>query len=47
MARAMADALKAQVEQLLGQGDFANIYADAGSLGNLADIIQQVEAESS
>ena len=41
----MADAMKAQMEQLLGQGDFANIYADAGfEGGNLADIIREVEA---
>jgi hypothetical protein len=41
----MADAMKAQMEQLLGQGDFADIYADAGFAGgNLADIIREVEA---
>jgi len=41
----MADAMKAQMEQLLGQGDFADIYADAGfEGGNLADIIREVEA---
>jgi hypothetical protein len=41
----MADAMKAQMEQLLGQGDFADIYADAGfEGGNLADIIRDVEA---
>ena len=41
----MADAMKAQMEQLLGQGDFADIYADAGFAGgNLGDIIREVEA---
>ena len=41
----MADAMKAQMEQLLGQGDFADIYAEAGfEGGNLADIIRDVEA---
>ena len=41
----MADAMKAQMEQLLGQGDFADIYAEAGfEGGNLADIIREVEA---
>ena len=43
----MADAMKAQMEQLLGQGDFANIYADAGfEGGNLADIIREVDTSS-
>lgn len=41
----MADAMKAQMEQLLGQGDFADIYANAGfEGGNLGDIIREVEA---
>jgi len=41
----MADAMKAQMEQLLGQGDFADIYANAGFAGgNLGDIIREVEA---
>jgi len=41
----MADAMKAQMEQLLGQGDFAKIYADAGFAGgNLGDVIREVEA---
>jgi hypothetical protein len=41
----MADAMKAQMEQLLGQGDYADIYADAGFAGgNLGDILAGVEA---
>jgi len=41
----MADAMKAQMQQLLGQGEYADIYADAGfEGGNLGDIIQGVEA---
>ena len=41
----MADAMKAQMEQLLGQGDYADIYAEAGfDGGNLGDIIEGVEA---
>lgn len=41
----MADAMKAQMEQLLGQGEYANMYADAGFAGgNLGDIIAGVEA---
>lgn len=41
----MADAMKAQMEQLLGQGDYADIYAEAGfEGGDLGDIIQGVEA---
>ena len=41
----MADAMKAQMEQLLGQGDYADIYADAGfEGGNLGDILAGVEA---
>lgn len=41
----MADAMKAQMQQLLGQGEYADIYADAGfEDGNLGDIIQGVEA---
>lgn len=40
----MADAMKAQMEQLLGQGDYAQMYADAGFAGgNLGDIIAGVE----
>lgn len=41
----MADAMKAQMEQLLGQGDYAQMYADAGFAGgDLGDIITGVEA---
>lgn len=41
----MADAMKAQMEQLLGQGEYADIYSEAGfEGGNLGDIIQGVEA---
>jgi hypothetical protein len=41
----MADAMKAQMEQLLGQGEYAKMYADAGFAGgNLGDIIAGVEA---
>jgi len=41
----MADAMKAQMQQLLGQGEYANMYADAGFAGgNLGDIIAGVEA---
>jgi hypothetical protein len=41
----MADAMKAQMEQLLGQGEYASMYADAGFAGgNLGDIIAGVEA---
>jgi len=41
----MADAMKAQMEQLLGQGDYADIYSDAGfEGGNLGDILAGVEA---
>lgn len=41
----MADAMKAQMQQLLGQGEYADIYANAGfEGGNLGDIIQGVEA---
>ncbi|MFZ9079478.1 MAG: hypothetical protein ACO23H_13155 [Alphaproteobacteria bacterium] len=41
----MADAMKAQMEQLLGQGEYAGMYADAGFAGgNLGDIIAGVEA---
>jgi len=41
----MADAMKAQMEQLLGQGEYAQMYADAGFAGgNLGDIIAGVEA---
>jgi hypothetical protein len=37
--------MKAQMQQLLGQGDYANMYADAGFAGgNLGDIIAGVEA---
>ena len=40
----MADAMKAQMQQLLGQGDYAQMYADAGFAGgNLGDIIAGVE----
>ena len=40
----MADAMKAQMEQLLGQGEYANMYFDAGfDGGNLGDIIAGVE----
>ena len=40
----MADAMKAQMQQLLGQGEYADIYADAGfEGGNLGDIIQGVD----
>lgn len=40
----MADAMKAQMEQLLGQGDYAQMYADAGFAGgNLGDIVAGVE----
>ena len=40
----MADAMKAQMEQLLGQGDYAQMYTDAGFAGgNLGDIIAGVE----
>ena len=40
----MADAMKAQMEQLLGQGEYAQMYADAGFAGgNLGDIIAGVE----
>ena len=41
----MADAMKAQMQQLLGQGEYAQMYADAGFAGgNLGDIIAGVEA---
>ena len=41
----MADAMKAQMEQLLGQGEYAQMYADAGFAGgDLGDIITGVEA---
>ncbi len=41
----MADAMKAQMEQLLGQGEYADLYADAGfEGGNLGDILAGVEA---
>ena len=41
----MADAMKAQMEQLLGQGEYAQMYADAGFAGgDLGDIIRGVEA---
>ena len=41
----MADAMKAQMEQLLGQGEYAQMYADAGFAGgNLGDVIRGVEA---
>ena len=41
----MADAMKAQMEQLLGQGEYAKMYADAGFAGgDLGDIITGVEA---
>ena len=41
----MADAMKAQMEQLLGQGDYADIYKEAGfEGGNLGDILTGVEA---
>jgi hypothetical protein len=41
----MADAMKAQMEQLLGQGEYAEMYADAGFAGgNLGDVIRGVEA---
>jgi hypothetical protein len=40
----MADAMKAQMEQLLGQGDYADIYKKAGfEGGNLGDILTGVE----
>jgi hypothetical protein len=40
----MADAMKAQMQQLLGQGDYAGMYSDAGFAGgNLGDIIAGVE----
>ena len=40
----MADAMKAQMEQLLGQGDYAQMYADAGFAGgDLGDIVAGVE----
>ena len=40
----MADAMKAQMEQLLGQGEYAQMYSDAGfEGGNLGDIIRGVE----
>ena len=40
----MADAMKAQMQQLLGQGEYAKMYADAGFAGgNLGDIIAGVE----
>ena len=40
----MADAMKAQMQQLLGQGEYAQMYADAGfEGGNLGDIIAGVE----
>ena len=41
----MADAMKAQMQQLLGQGEYAQMYADAGFAGgDLGDIIAGVEA---
>lgn len=41
----MAEAMKAQMEQLLGQGDYADIYKEAGfEGGNLGDILAGVEA---
>ena len=44
-AEGMADAMKAQMEQLLGQGEYAQLYSDAGfEGGNLGDIITGVEA---
>ena len=40
----MADAMKAQMEQLLGQGEYAQMYSDAGfGGGNLGDIVAGVE----
>ena len=40
----MADAMEAQMRMLLGTGEFADIYADAGfEGGDLADIIREVE----
>lgn len=40
----MADAMKAQMQQLLGQGDYADIYKEAGfEGGNLGDILTGVE----
>jgi hypothetical protein len=40
----MADAMKAQMQQLLGQGEYAQMYTDAGFAGgDLGDIIQAVE----
>lgn len=41
----MADAMKAQLEMLLGTGEFADIFSEAGfEGGDLADIIREVEA---
>ena len=41
----MEDAMRAQMEQLLGQGDYAEIYRKAGYYGgNLGDILEGVEA---
>ena len=41
----MADAMKAQMEMLLGTGDFAQTYADAGFAGGrLQDVLREVEA---
>ena len=41
----MAAAMKAQMQQLLGQGDYADIYKQAGfEGGNLGDILAGVEA---
>ncbi len=41
----MADAMEAQMRMLLGTGEFADIYADAGFEGaDLAEILREVEA---
>ena len=41
----MADAMQAQLEMLLGTGEFADIFSEAGfEGGDLADIIREVEA---
>ena len=41
----MADAMKAQMQMLLGTGDFAQTYADAGFAGGrLQDVLREVEA---
>ena len=40
----MADAMEAQMRMLLGTGEFADIYADAGFEGaDLAEILREVE----